>query len=344
MKLTSILRSRAFWLVALVVLIWANNTSFFVDRSAQRPLLIAHRGLAQTFPIEGVAWDTNTARLINPPEHPYLENTIPSMEVAFDYGADVVEFDVRLTRDKQLAVFHDYTLEYRTDGTGSLSEHTMDELKQLDVGYGYTADGGKTYPFRGEGVGMMPSIDEVFAAFPDGAFLIHVKDGGEEAGRLLDERFREMEVEQLSRISVYGNEDAVLYLKARYPEMKLLTKSLMVRAFLAYELVGWTGYLPPAIRNGEVHLPLNYARFLWGWPDRFLQRMARANTRFVLVNGNGGFSTGFDSAEDLTRLPEDYSGWLWTDRIDRVAPLVGNCLDFCVPIGIMRAWSKTDRR
>ena len=66
--------------------------------------------------------------------------------------------------------------------------------------------------------------------------------------------------------------------------MKVLTKSLLLKAFLLYELIGWTGYIPEAIRNLEIHLPLSYAGLFWGWPDRFLQRMEQVNTRVVLVN------------------------------------------------------------
>ena len=55
------------------------------------------------------------------------------------------------------------------------TKHTLADLKTLDVGYGYTADGGKTFPFRHKGVGLMPSLDEVIAAFPGKRFLIHIK-------------------------------------------------------------------------------------------------------------------------------------------------------------------------
>jgi glycerophosphoryl diester phosphodiesterase len=74
------------------------------------------------------------------------------MRAAFNKGADMVEFDVQPTTDGQFAVFHDWTLNCRTNGAGVTRDHTMKELKALDVGYGYTADGGKTYPFRGKGV------------------------------------------------------------------------------------------------------------------------------------------------------------------------------------------------
>ena len=68
------------------------------------------------------------------------------MRAAFDAGADIVEFDVHPTTDGHFAVFHDWTLDCRTDGKGVTREHTLAELKKLDVGYGYTADGGKTFP------------------------------------------------------------------------------------------------------------------------------------------------------------------------------------------------------
>jgi glycerophosphoryl diester phosphodiesterase len=46
--------------------------------------------------------------------------------------------------------------------------------RAIDIGHGYTADGGATFPFRGKGVGLMPSLSEMLAAFPGRAFLINV--------------------------------------------------------------------------------------------------------------------------------------------------------------------------
>ncbi|MGL4791447.1 MAG: glycerophosphodiester phosphodiesterase family protein, partial [Anaerotignaceae bacterium] len=144
----------------LLLFVWLNNTSIFY--SVNKPYkILAHRGLAQTFDISQVDWDTNTAQIIYEPEHNYLENTIDSMAISFDYGAQMVELDIQLTKDKQLAVFHDYDLSMRTNGTGSISDYTMEELKALDIGYGYTADGGKSYPFRNRGYGLMPELKEV---------------------------------------------------------------------------------------------------------------------------------------------------------------------------------------
>ena len=118
-----------------------------------------------------------------PAEHRFLENTLAAFSAAFAAGADIVEFDVHPTTDGAFVVFHDWTLDCRTDGHGGTREHSLAELKALDVGYGYTADGGKTFPFRGAGVGLMPTLDEVLAAFPGRRFLINVKsDDPSEAG------------------------------------------------------------------------------------------------------------------------------------------------------------------
>lgn len=303
--------------LAVVGGVWANNTSLNVKRT-EEPKLLAHRGLAQTFEVEGVAWDTDTSKIIHPIEHEYIENTIPSMQEAFRLGAAVVELDVRRTKDDKLAVFHDYTIEYRTDGEGLVSDHTMAELKLLDVGYGYTADGGKTWPLRGKGVGQMPSLDEVLEVFPEQDLLIHLKDEDERAGDLLAGYLQGMDEQRLARISVYGSDAGIEQVKQEVPTLRAMSMSSLKTALIQYELLGWTGYIPPAMQNTQIHLPMNYARLLWGWPARFVSRMDSVGTRVVLVNGDGGASEGFDDIEQVAQIPSNYTGYIWTNRIDRI--------------------------
>ena len=298
--------------------VWANNTSLFLDKSGEYKLL-AHRGLAQTFDVSIVNWDTNTAEIIYEPEHPYLENTIDSMKVAFEYGADVVELDIQLTKDKKLAVFHDYDLSMRTEGTGSVGDWTMEELKTLDVGYRYTADGGKSFPFRGKGTGLMPEFTEILEMFPDKDLLIHMKDGDIETAEVLWEYLKDMSVERLSQITVYGNEAGLEYLREQNSNMRVLSGKRLKEAVLKYELLGWTGYIPNEIKNMEIHIPLMYAKALWGWPNKFVERMESVNTRVVIVEGNGKWSEGFDTEESLAKIPNGYTGYVWTNRIDVVS-------------------------
>jgi glycerophosphoryl diester phosphodiesterase len=75
----------------------------------RRPLVVAHRGVPGAEP----------------------ENTLPSFALALQQGADVLETDLRFTRDGEIVLFHDATLGRMTDGEGVVSEHTLAELKRL---------------------------------------------------------------------------------------------------------------------------------------------------------------------------------------------------------------------
>ena len=313
------IKSRRFWgvLALLVFLIWLNNTSLFYAGD-QGFKLLAHRGLAQTYDAANTDWSTNTAAIIHEPEHDYLENTLASIQIAFDYGADVVEFDVKLSADKILAAFHDSPISYRTDREGEVGDYTMEELRQMDIGYGYTADGGKTFPFRGTGVGLMPTIDEVFGAFPDKELLIHVKDGNVETYEVLWSKLRPLPQERLAQLTVYGDDEGIAYLREQSPTLRLLSMAMMKKALIQYELIGFTGYVPKSMHNMELHLPLKYARALWGWPYKFNKRMEAVNTRVVIVEGDGKLSSGFDTEESVASIPRKYEGYVWTNRIDRL--------------------------
>lgn len=305
-------------IISVLLLVWLNNTNVFYSKQRDYKLL-AHRGLAQSYDVSKVDWDTNTAEIIDEPEHPYLENTIPSMQAAFNLSADVVELDVRLTKDKKLAVFHDFALEYRTNASGLVGDYTMAELKDLDIGYGYTADKGQTYPFRGKGLGLMPELAEVFSAFPGKELLINVKDGDVETYQVLwTDYLSRMTKDQLSLITVYGDDDGIDYLREQSPDLRLLSMRMMKKALLKYELLGFTGYIPKELHNMELHLPLKYAKFLWGWPNKFVKRMESVNSRVVIVLGDGKWSEGFDTEESLEVIPKGYKGYIWTNRIDKV--------------------------
>ena len=64
------------------------------------------------------------------------ENTMASFQKAIEFGANAIEFDVRLTKDGQIVVFHDPTLDRTTNGKGILKDQTFAELVALDAGKG----------------------------------------------------------------------------------------------------------------------------------------------------------------------------------------------------------------
>ena len=114
-RLLRFARLLALFALALATAVFMLNTNLLAPQPLARPLIIAHRGLGQTFHREGITGQTCTAERIFPPEHPYLENTIAGFAAAFAAGADIVEFDVHPTTDGHFVVFHDWTLDCRTE-------------------------------------------------------------------------------------------------------------------------------------------------------------------------------------------------------------------------------------
>jgi glycerophosphoryl diester phosphodiesterase len=315
-----------FGLAALITLtgfIYINNSAMLAEAQRGAPVLLAHRGLAQTFPRDGLTNETCTAERIHPPEHGYLENTLASMQAAFDAGADIVEIDVHPTTDGQFAVFHDWSVDCRTEGNGLTREHTLAELKALDVGFGYTADGGTSFPFRGKGVGLMPSLDEVLSTFPGKRFLINVKSDDPNEGTLLAERLAQLASAERDLLMVYGGNSPIAALRERLPALRVMSRESLKRCGLSYIALGWSGYVPQACRHTIMLVPANYAGLLWGWPNRFLDRMRRAGTQAFLTGayaaGDPG-TTGIDDAAAYRALPANYDGGIWTNRIDRIGP------------------------
>ena len=304
--------------------VWAANSSLLAGQSEQRPMLIAHRGLGQTYSLAGIGRDTCTADRIHPPEHAYLENTLAGFKAAFAAGADIVEFDVHPTTDGQFAVFHDWTVDCRTDGKGVTREKSLAELKALDVGYGYTADGGKTFPFRGKGVGLMPSLDEVFSAFPDRRFLINIKSDDIAEGSLLAKVIGAMPAERQKSILVYGGGKAMQAYKTALPEAVVLGTDRVIPCLLRYAALGWSGHVPADCRNTLFMLPANYAPFAWGFPNRLSERLAAHGSTLVVLGDNDGsrYSTGVDDLATLEKLPARFDGAIWTNRVDRIGPAV----------------------
>lgn len=84
------------------------------------------------------------------PAHGNIENTIESIGAAFSMGATIVEIDIRRTKDNHLVIFHDEELDCRTNGNGKVVDHTLEYLKTLDIGYGYTYDDGITISVQGQ--------------------------------------------------------------------------------------------------------------------------------------------------------------------------------------------------
>jgi glycerophosphoryl diester phosphodiesterase len=312
-------------LAAVSAAVYINNTSLPATHHAGKPVLLAHRGMSQRFDERDLRNDTCTAARMLPPTHDYLENTIRAMRAGFEAGADIVEIDIHPTTDGEFAVFHDWTLDCRTNGHGVTREHAMADLKLLDIGYGYTADGGKTFPFRGQAVGLMPTLGEVLTTFPNERLLINVKSRDASEGEKLAAVLNLLPAKRRRQIMVYGGDEPIEMVRQRVPDIRTISRATIKSCLISYIGYGWSGVVPQACNNAIVLVPINVAPWLWGWPDRFLNRMAIAGSEvYVLGPYSGGeFSTGIDTPELFDRLPDNYSGGIWTNEIETIARLAG---------------------
>jgi glycerophosphoryl diester phosphodiesterase len=138
-----------------------------------QPLVIAHRGDSARRP----------------------ENTLASFASALEVGAEIVEFDVQLTRDGHVVVIHDPAVDRTTNGTGRVQDLSLAELRRLSAGYPERF--GDTY--RGE---KIPTLAEVLGLIRDRATgMIEIKydsvtadaEGGIEAHTVAEVRKAGME-------------------------------------------------------------------------------------------------------------------------------------------------------
>jgi glycerophosphoryl diester phosphodiesterase len=107
-------------------------------------------------------------------EGQWPSNTLYAFQRALELGADMLEMDIHATVDGVLVVRHDPTVDSTTDGVGRICDLTLAQIKALDAGAAWTADGGQTYPFRGLGI-TIPTLEEVFQAFPRARSSIDIK-------------------------------------------------------------------------------------------------------------------------------------------------------------------------
>lgn len=311
---------------ALVLLAgYFGNASWLANPPKGRPTLIAQRGVHQLFVGNSDDPFACKARHIMLPRHHFIENTLPSIGAAIRAGADVVEVDVRETADGEFVLFHDAGLECRTDGAGAISRTSFEQMRSLDVGYGYTADGGRSYPLRGLGRGLMTTLDGLLRAFPKQRFLIQLKDGPD-AGTNLVLYVNKRHPEAWARIALFGDTAATAAAKKLRPDVPVIHDRRAATCTLAFAALGWSGYIPEPCRDGTIIVAMNARALAWGWPNRFLDRMANANVKVMTIGSVTGLGsnsfTRLDHVEELAGLPAGFDGLIWTDRVETIGPAV----------------------
>jgi glycerophosphoryl diester phosphodiesterase len=197
-----------------------------VGFSGAKPRLFGHRGAAGVAP----------------------ENTLPSFRRALADGVDVFELDVHATRDGEVVILHDPTLERTTDGVGRVAALSFAELAQLDAGHGFSTDGGRTFPFRGQGI-RVPRLTELVREFPEIPLNIEIKSEGEAVVTAVVQIVRAAR----ARIVLAAEHDSIMQaIRAAAPELPTSLATLEVADFIGALQAG----REPTIPAGAVALQI----------------------------------------------------------------------------------------
>lgn len=156
-----------------------------------KPINIAHRGGSKLAP----------------------ENTIAAFKNAIKIGVDMIEIDVHLSKDGEIIVIHDGSVDKTTNGKGEIKDLTLAEIKKLDAGSWFSDK------YVNEKVS---TLSEVLQAIDGKAkLLIEIKDGDEKYPGL-EKKIVEAIKEQnaLNWVVVQSfNKNSILRIKKIYPEL-----------------------------------------------------------------------------------------------------------------------------
>ncbi len=310
----------------LLTALTALNASWLAPRPGGKLILVAHRGLTQQPGPAGAGSSDCPAAHIAVPDHNYIENSIRSINDSLGYRAGMVELDVQPSADGAMLVFSDPTLDCRTNGHGPVGKRTLAELKALDIGYGYSADGGKTFPLRGRGIGLMPTVEEVLKELPRTKLLFSLAGNDPRQADLLAAAFARAGVEPGPRFGFRGSPAVAARIRRLAPKAWTWSLEEASACADAYRTWGWTSYVPSNCKGGTIVIPLDHQFTIWGWPNRFLSRMAGTGTKVVVMGPQADpHSVGrLDQPEQLGEVPRDFKGYLMVEDIYTVGGALRN--------------------
>ena len=123
------------------------------------------------------------------------ENTLEAFLLSMDMGADGFELDVHLSKDGELVVIHDESVDRTTDGTGLVRELTLEQLKKLDA----------SNSMAGYKDCRIPTLKEVYTLIQDTRHIVNVEIKTDECD------YPQIEEKCLALAKEMGVEDRVIY-------------------------------------------------------------------------------------------------------------------------------------
>jgi glycerophosphoryl diester phosphodiesterase len=255
----------------------------------QHPLVMAHRGGAALWP----------------------ENTLFAFDKAVDLGIHVLETEIHSSKEGALVLIHDRTVDRTTNGTGPINAFTLKELKELDAGYNWSSDGGQTFPFRGQGI-TIPTLEEVFTAFPKILFNIDIKQVEPSLVLPLCEMIRGFNMVEKVMVASF-NSQTIKQFRLKCPEVATSASKSEISIFFAMNLL----FLGSAYRTAAQALQVpEYSMGLHLLTQKFVDTAHKLNLKVHAWTIN--------ELADMRRLLELGVDGIITDYPDRLISLLSS--------------------
>jgi glycerophosphoryl diester phosphodiesterase len=176
--------------------------------------------------------------------------------------------DAHITKDGQIVLMHDEKVDRTTDGTGLIEDMTLVNLKQLDAAYQWSNDGGKTFPYRGQGI-QVPMLEELFQKYPQMRYVIEIKLTRNPIDKPLCDLIRKNNMQDKVVIASFHDE-AMQRFRATCPEVATSASRGEVTKFVLLGKVFLSGLLrpqyvsiqPPYDPAESMNIPIMTKRFI----------------------------------------------------------------------------------
>ncbi len=239
-------------IAVLTAAIYINNTNHLAAHREGKPVFLAHRGIAQRFDERDLKNDTCTARRNAAAGPSSIWRTRsnrcgPALRPAPTSSSST--FIPRPMASSRCFMTGRWTC--RTDGQGVTREHSMAYLKKLDIGHGYTADGGKTFSVSRQG--HRPDADARRSAggLSGTAAIDQCKEPRPFRGEKLAAVLNKLPAERRAQIMVYGGDEPVEMVRQRASDIRTISRAAIKSCLLGYIGYGWSGVVPKACQQRD---------------------------------------------------------------------------------------------
>jgi glycerophosphoryl diester phosphodiesterase len=191
-----------------------------------------------------------------------------AFEKAVEIGADVLEMDAHITKDGQIVLMHDETVDGTTNGMGLVEEISLFELKQLDAAYKWSDNNGQTFPYRGLGI-QVPTLDELFQKFPLMRYVIEIKLTEKPIDKPLCDLIRQYDMQE--RVLVASFHDVAMQnFRTTCPEVATSASRGEVTKFVLLGKIFLSGFVEPGYQSIQppydpkesLNIPIMTKRFI----------------------------------------------------------------------------------